>query len=100
MSALLDPGPYNRDFIYRSILRVRLDQSHLSYYSHPFFDASEDCVLPVEMRGRRKRYEELRAIGVGARISHAEDTCPSMFQGRVDLVCEFFAANVRSLKRM
>ena len=95
MSALFNPGPYDRDFIYRSILRVRLDQSHLSDNPHPFFDASKNCVLAVEMRRRRKRDEELRSIAVGARIGHAENTCPCMFQGRVDLICELFATNVR-----
>lgn len=98
MNNLFDPGPYDCDFIYRSILRVRLDQSHLSYYPHPFFDASKDCVLAVEMRRRGKCDEELRSIGVGSRISHAQDTCPCMFQGRVDLVCELFATNVNSFK--
>jgi hypothetical protein len=93
MSSLFNPGPYDCDFIYRSILRVRLDQSHLSYNPHSFFDASKNCVLAVEMRGWSKGDEELRSIGIGSRIGHAEDTCPCMFQGRVDLIRKLFAAH-------
>jgi hypothetical protein len=77
--------------IYRPVLSVRLDQSHLSGDSHTLLDTSEDGMFPVEVGCRCKCNEELRSICVGPGISHAQYPCACMFQRWMDLIGEFLS---------
>ena len=77
--------------IYRPVLSVRLDQSHLPSNSHTLLDTSKNGVFPVEVGCRCKCNEELRSICVGPGISHAQYPCACMFQCWMDLIGEFLS---------
>ncbi|CAK9114643.1 Alanine--tRNA ligase (Alanyl-tRNA synthetase) (AlaRS) [Durusdinium trenchii] len=56
--------------------------------AHPRSDPAEDGVLAVEPRARGECDEELRAVGVGARIGHGQDTSAGVLELGRDLVLE------------
>jgi hypothetical protein len=59
---------------------------------HPAGHPAEDAVLAVEMRCRAEGDEELRAVGVGAGVRHAQDARTVVLEGqRATLVGEFVA---------
>lgn len=57
-------------------------------------DFAKDCVLAVEVRSSDKGDEELRAVGVGALVGHADDASCVVSQGRTDLIFEELVGSV------
>lgn len=56
-------------------------------------------VLPVQVRGRRKSDKELRAVGVGAFVCHAQDSSGIVSQRWPDFVFEELAWRVENGSR-
>jgi hypothetical protein len=72
--------------LFGPILLVHLDLFHVVQYLEPLDHFAEDGVLPVEVRRRGKRDEELAPIGVRALVGHADYASSMMPQGRTNLV--------------
>jgi len=71
------------DFLLRSVVATGLDALHLGNDVLTLFNAPENDVLAVQMRGLLESDEELRAIGVLARIRHTEQVPLSVTQPKV-----------------
>jgi hypothetical protein len=105
-SAIFDHYPLQRN---RTILLFSLDVRHFSDRFHARNDPSKNCVLPVQVRCRFERHEELRSVRVGfARIRHAHDPFSIVFVvfvgGLVFVVvaaagCSFFVFPVATVQR-
>ena len=81
----------NDDAFLRPRFLVHLDSLHLVQSSiDSFEDFAKDGVLAIEMRSRLVADEELRAVGVRAFISHAEDATGVMSKSRLEFVFEEF----------
>lgn len=83
----------NLDLLSRSILGSSLNQTHSLYNSQPTPDPTEDCMLPVQPRGWRKRKKELASICIRATVRHAQYPGTSMLKRCMYLVLKFFAIN-------
>lgn len=53
-------------------------------------------MLPIQVRGRRQRDEELRAVRVRTGVRHGEDARAGVLQLVLDLVREFRPVDRRS----
>lgn len=60
---------------------------------HSALDPAENGVLAVQPGRWSERDEELRPIGIGARIGHAEDASTRVLQRWGDFVLEFLAVH-------
>ena len=75
----------------RLVRLAALDLLDALHDVHALHDAAEDGVLVVEPRARRRRDEELRAVGVGAGVGHREGEGAVVAQRAVELVLELVA---------
>ena len=71
---------------------LRAETLHRGDNFHSFSDLAEHGVLAVEVREGIEAEEELRAVGVGACISHAQDAGAGVLPVEV-LVVELVAVN-------
>jgi hypothetical protein len=85
--------PHNLDLLDGAILLVCLDHAQLLDDLHATLDPSKDGMLAVQPRCRRKRYEELRAVRIGAGVGHAENARAAVLEVRRDLVFELVAVD-------
>lgn len=94
MSLLLDNVCLqDLDILHRLIFTVRSYQTELLDRLHAALDPPKNRMLAIQPRRWCKSDEELRAICVGSRVGHAEDTCARMLQCWRDLVLELLAIN-------
>jgi len=71
---------------------LRADGLDLLDDVHSLDDGAKDHVFAIEPAGGGGAQEELRAVGVGARVRHREDTGAGVLEGEV-LVGEFVAVD-------
>ena len=76
------------DPLFRPRLLVYLNLLQIVEHLHALYDLPEHGILAIEMRRRRKRDEELAAIGVRPLVRHADDASRIMSEGRANLVLE------------
>lgn len=81
------------DFLGGAIFGAGLDQAHALHDAHAALDAAEDGVLAVEPGRGGEGDEELRAVGVGAGVGHAQDAGARVPQLGRDLVGELVAVD-------
>lgn len=83
----------------RARLLVHVHLLHVVERLPALQDLAKDGVLAVEVRGGRKGNEELRAVGIGPLVGHAQDAAGIVAEGGADLVVEQLVGRVEDGRR-
>mmetsp|Transcript_11518 Transcript_11518/g.29170 ORF Transcript_11518/g.29170 Transcript_11518/m.29170 type:complete len:241 (+) Transcript_11518:18-740(+) len=80
------------EHLFRRLPRGGAHPLHLLDHVHSFEHLAQHHVLAVEVRGGRRRDEELRPVGVGSGVGHAQRAGPGVLAAEV-LVLESLAVD-------
>lgn len=94
--SLEDIGAVDLDLLNRPVTRSRTYTAQLVDNILTLNNLAEHSVLAVEVRGRAKGDEELTAVGVRARVGHAESALALVSERWDELVRELAAPDRRA----